>query len=181
MTRIDILKRADMNQEQGRVYDEVEAEGGPLGGPYWAYIRNPELMRLCQDVSGCLRASALSGRERQIAILATIRHWGAHYPWAVQVRNSLAEGVDQEIVDTINARKAPALSDPREKAAYDVATELLAERGLSDATYTAAEEAFGVETLVSLVAVVGNFSMVCCTANAFDVTPPDAAPARLAG
>lgn len=180
MTRIDIIKRADMNEDQGRVYDDVEAEGGPLAGPYWAYIRNPKLMRLCQDVSNCLRAGPLSDRERQIAVLTVVRHWGGNYPWAVQVRGSLAAGVDQEIVDAINARQTPDLPDPREKMAHEVAKELLAEKGLSDATYTAAEAAFGTEALVDLVSVIGYFSMVCCTANAFDITPPDSVPARLA-
>ena len=180
MTRISILKRGDMNDEQGKVYDAIEAAGGPLGGPYWAYIRNPTLMRLAQDVSNCLRASDLSDRERQIAVLTVVRHWGGEYPWAVQVKASLAAGVDQEIVDAINARQTPKLSDPREKAAHEVAGELLAEHGLSDATYANAAKQFGEEELVALVAVIGQFSMVCCTANAFDVTPPDAEPARLA-
>lgn len=179
MTRIKIIDRAEMNDEQGSLYDTIQKEGGPVGGPYWAYIRNPKLMRLAQDVSNCLRAGPLSDRERQIAILTVIRFWSANYPWAVQVRNSLASGVDQDIVDAINARKDPGLTDPREQAAYNVAKELVADHGLSDATYAAAEKAFGVEDLVDLVAVIGQFSMVCCTANAFDITPPDSAPARL--
>lgn len=180
MTRIKILDRDDMNAEQGKVYDDVKAAGGPLGGPYWAYIRNPALMRLAQDVSNCLRASDLSDRERQIAVLTVVRHWGGQYPWAVQVKASLAAGVDSEIVDAINARQTPPLSDAREKAAHKVAKELLADHGLSDATYAEAEGLFGDEQMVALVAVIGQFSMVCCTANAFDVTPPDAEPARLA-
>jgi 4-carboxymuconolactone decarboxylase len=180
MTRIAILKRDEMNEEQGRVYDEVEAAGGPLGGPYYAYIRNPALMRQAQDLSNCLRAASLSGRERQIAILTIARHWGAAYPWAVQVRASLAAGVDQDIVDAINAGDVPDLSDARERVAHEVAKELLADRGLSDATYAAAEAAFGVEDLVDLVATIGQFSMTCCTANAFDITPPDTVPYRLA-
>lgn len=176
MTRIDIIKRADMNEAQGRVYDEVEAEGGPLGGPYWAYIRNPKLMRQCQDLSNCLRTGALSPRERQIAVLAVARFWSAAYPWAAQVRASLAAGVEQEVIYAINARQAPDVADAREKAAYDVATELLANQGLSDATYAAAVEAYGEEHVVDLVATVGQFSMTCCTANAFDISPPDGAP-----
>jgi 4-carboxymuconolactone decarboxylase len=179
VTRIKVLKREEMNKEQGQVYDAIKAAGGPVGGPYWAYIRSPKLMRVCQDVSNTLRDSALSGRERQIAVLVAVRHWGAKYPWAVQVRASQQAGLDQETIDAINARKAPKLADPREKAAYDVATELVANRGLSDATYAAAEKAFGVEQLVALVAAVGWFCMVSCTANAFDITPPDDAPARL--
>ncbi len=69
MTRIAILKRDEMNPEQGKLYDDVKAEGGPLGGPYWAYIRFPRLMRLAQDISSCLGQGGLSKRERQMAIL----------------------------------------------------------------------------------------------------------------
>lgn len=180
MTRIRILNRTDMNAEQGRVYDEVKAAGGPVGGPYYAYIRNPKLMRISQDLGNCLRDSSLSGRERQIAILTVIRHWGAKYPWAVQVRGSLTAGVDQDTIDAINARRAPRLDKPRERLAYEVATELMTKHGMSDATYDAAAKAFSEEELVALVAVIGQFSMVSCTANAFDITPPDEAPARLA-
>ncbi len=179
MTRFAIVKREQMDAEQGRVYDDIEKEGGRLGGPYWAYIHNPKFMRIHQDMSNYFRACPLSGRERQIAILAVVRHWGAKYPWAAQVRTSLQFGVDQATIDDINARRTPKLADPREKAAYDVAVELLANKGLSEATYAAAEKAFGINQLVDVVSAIGFFSMVCCTANAFDITPPDNYPARI--
>lgn len=181
MTRIRVLKREEMNEEQGRVYDEAKAAGSPVGGPYYAYIRNPRLMRASHEMGNCLRESSLSGRERQIAVLTTIRHWAAQYPWAVQVRGSLAAGVDQATIDAINSRRVPPLRDTRERLAHEVAKELLANRGLSNATYDAAAKAFREEELVALIAVVGQFSMVCCTANAFDITPPEEAPARLNG
>ena len=180
MTRITILEREDMNAEQGKVFDDIKESGSPTGGPFWAYIRHPVLMRLTSDLGGYLRESDLSGRERQIAVLTVIRFWGGNYPWAVQVRSSLDVGLDQEIVDAINRRRDPPITDPRERAAYQVASELVSTHRLSDQTYAAAEAAFGVDQLVNLVAAVGHFSMVCCTANAFDLTPPDDAPARLA-
>lgn len=181
MTRFNILKREDMNEEQRQLCEDIEAAGGQVrGGPYWAYIRNPGFMRLHNDMSQYIRACPLTGRERQIAVLAVVRHWNAKYPWAVQVRASLAEGVEQAIIDAINRREQPNLTDPGEAAAYEVARDLVTDKGLSDATYTAAEKQFGLEKLVDLVSSIGFFSMVCCTANAFDITPPDDAPARLA-
>ncbi len=179
MTRMRILDREDMNDEQGALYDKIGEEGGPRAGPYWAYIRQPSLMRLCQDVGNWFRGAALSGRERQIAVLTVVRFWDAEYPWAVQVRASLAAGVDQEIVDAINARRDPGLSDPREAMAREVAIQLLNNHSLPDETYAAAEALFGEEDLVSLISVIGYFGMVATTANAIDATPPDDAPARL--
>ena len=96
------------------------------------------------------------------------------------MRASLAVGVEQAVIDAINARQRPGLTDPGEQAAYDLARELVADKGVSDATYAAAQALFGLEKLVDAVAAIGFFSMVCCTANAFDITPPDDAPARLA-
>ena len=179
MTRMRILDREDMNEEQGALYDRIGEEGGPWAGPYWAYIRHPSLMSLCQDVGNWFRGSALSGRERQIAVLAVVRFWDAEYPWAVQVRASLAAGVDQAVVDAINERRDPGLTDPREKMALEMATQLLNTHRLTQETYEAAESLFGEEDFVALVGVIGYFGMVATTANAIDATPPDDAPARL--
>lgn len=179
MTRMKILGREDMNDEQGALYDQIGEEGGPRAGPYWAYIRHPKLMRLCQDVGNWFRESDLSGRERQIAVLTVVRFWDANYPWAVQVRASLAAGLDQDTIDAINERRDPGLTDPREKMAYEVASQLVNNHRMSDETYADAEKLFGDAGLVALVGAAGYFGMVATTANAIDATPPDDAPARL--
>ena len=180
MTRITVLERAEMSAEQGKVFDEVAASGNPTGGPFWAYVRHPALMRLTSDLGGYLRDCGLGARERMIAVLTVIRFWDAHYPWAVQVRNARAAGLEKEVVDAINAREDPPIEDPRERLAWQVATELLSTHRLSEQIYGAAEAAYGTDQLVNLVAAIGHFSMVSCTANAFDLAPPDSAPARLA-
>jgi hypothetical protein len=62
-----------------------------------------------------------------------------------------------------------------------VARDLLANKGLSDAAYAAAEKTMGTDHLVALVASVGAFSTTCLTTIAFDVTAPKDAPTPLAG
>ncbi len=107
MARIAIIDRADMNAEQARVYDAAKASGGPVGGPYYAYIRLPKLFEASQNMRACLSAGPLSRREQQIVNLAVARHWNARYPWYAQVRNSLSIGIEQAVVDAINARGTP--------------------------------------------------------------------------
>ena len=179
MPRIPIIDRADMNAEQARVYDVAKQTSGIVGGPYYAYIRLPKLFEACQNLRGALSSGQLSAREQQIVNLTVARHWGARYPWFAQVRRSLAVGIDQPAIDAINARKVPNLSDARERTCFLVANELLANKGLSDKTYAAAEKAMGLETLVALVATVGSFSMTCLTANSFGIEPPDLNPTPL--
>lgn len=179
MTRIAILKPEDMNAEQRAVIEASKAAGKPYGGPFWAYIRNPKLMQTLHNMADCIGDSTLTGREQQIATLTVARFWNANYPWAAQSRNGLKVGLKQTEIDAINARAALPSASPRELLAHKIANELLADKSLSDATYAAAAATFSTEELVALVARVGSFSMTCCTANAFDITPGDDAPDRL--
>jgi len=180
MTRIAIIDRADMNAEQARVYDAAKQSSGIVGGPYYAYIRLPKLFEACQTLRESLSAGPLSHREQQIANLVVARHWNARYPWFAQVRRSLAVGIAQAVIDAINARKTPNLADARERTCFAVTRELLANKGLSDETYAAAEKTMGLESLVALVATTGSFSMTCLTAATFGIDPPPANPTPLA-
>jgi hypothetical protein len=169
-----------MNAEQARVYDAAKQSSGIVGGPYHAYIRLPKLFEACQNLRACLFSGPLSRREQQIVNLVVARHWNARYPWFAQVRNSLAAGIDRGVIDAINARKIPSLTDPRERTCFAVASELLASKGLGDETYAAAEKTMGLESLVALVATTGSFSMTCLTAATFRIDPPPENPIPLA-
>ena len=68
-----------------------------------------------------------------------------------------------------------------QRACFAVAKEILAHKGLSDASYAAAEKTMGPEHLVALVAVIGAFSMTCITAGTFQIDPPANDPVPLAG
>ena len=107
MARIAIMDRAEMSAEQGRVYDAAKAASGIVGGPYTAYIRLPKLFEACQSLRASLAGGPLSRREQQIVNLVVARHWGARYPWFAQARASLAVGLEQAVIDAINARKTP--------------------------------------------------------------------------
>ena len=181
MPRIPLIERADMNAEQARVYDAAKQSSGIVGGPYYAYIRLPKLFEAAQNLRKSLSGGPLSQREQQIVNLVVARHWNARYPWFAQVRRSLSVGIDQSVIDAINAHKTPNLADAREKTCFTVASELLTHKGLSDQTYAAAEKTMGLESLVALVASIGSFSMTCMTAGTFGIEPPAANPTPLAG
>lgn len=179
MTRIDAIAREDMDDAQARVHDAAKEAGNPVGGPFSAYIRIPELFEKAQDIRTALSAAPLSERERQIVYLMVSRHWGARYPWYAQARNGLKIGLDRAVIDAINARQTPTLSDARERICYEVSHELLTSQVLSDASYAAAKEVMGETDLVALVFATGQFMMTCCTANAFNLEPPADEPVPL--
>ena len=59
---------------------------------------------------------------------------------------------------------------------FAVAKKLLANKGLNDDSYAAAEKTFGLKPCVT----VGSFSMTCLTAATFQVDPPPKNPIPLA-
>jgi 4-carboxymuconolactone decarboxylase len=138
------------------------------------------LFEACQNLRASLASGPLSRREQQIVNLVVARHWNARYPWFAQVRGALAVGIEQPVIDAINAREIPKLADARERTCFVVARELLVDRGLRDETYATAQDTMGLEALVALVASTGSFSMTCLTANTFGIDPPPANPTPLA-
>jgi 4-carboxymuconolactone decarboxylase len=180
MARIKILDRAELNAEQGRVYDAAKASTGIVGGPYYAYIRIPALFEAAQTMRTCMGSGPLSKREQQIVNITVARHWNSRYPWHAQVRNSLSIGLERTIIDAINARKTPDLTNARERTCYTVATEILTSKGLSDASYAAAVATMGEVDMVALVATVGSFTTTCITAGTFKIDPPADDPIPLA-
>ena len=134
----------------------------------------------CQGLRNSLSSGPLSRREQQIINLVVARHWNAQYPWYAQTRASLAAGIDQSIIDAINARKTPELPDARERTCYTVARDILANKGLADDAYAAAVKVMGEKDMVALVATTGSFSMTCMTAGTFKVDAPSPNPTPLA-
>jgi hypothetical protein len=178
--RIAILDRADVNTEQSRVYDAAKQSTGIVGGPYYAYIRLPKLFEACQNLRASLSSGPLSQREQQIVNLIVARHWNARYPWFAQVRRSLAIGIEQAVIDAINAHGNPSLADAREHTCLVVARELLARRASATKPIPPLEKTMGLESPVALVASIGSFSMTCMTANTFGIDAPAENPTPLA-
>jgi 4-carboxymuconolactone decarboxylase len=173
---------AEMSAEQKSVAERIKKSIGQpqVGGPYSAWINRPELASRILALSDYIRQSSVPPRLKMLAVLLSIRHWGADFPWSAQVPRALEAGLSQSIITAIGEGKTPSFSDLDEEAVYQLATELLERRALSDATYRRALDRVGQGELVELVAIVGHFSTVSLTAIAFDIHParPPATPLK---
>lgn len=174
MSRIREIPPENMSPEQAEAYQALRASGALVGGPNIAYLRIPRFLPTNQAVVGYIRSSSLPPRLRQIVILRTVKFWGAKFAWGHHVPNSLKEGVEQEIIDAIDAGREPASASPRDRAALRVCAELLETRRLGDDAYRAAIELFGENGLADIVVTIGFYSMTSLTLNTFDIDPPRA-------
>jgi 4-carboxymuconolactone decarboxylase len=175
MSRLPELRYEDMTAEQQRIHDEIAA--GPRGrveGPLKVWLHAPKLATHAHKLGAHARfQSALPPSLSEIAILVTGASWRAKFEWYAHARLAREAGIADDVIEAIRKGEEPALRDDKARAVYAVARELHRTRALSDATFANAEAVLGLGALVDLVGIVGYYTLVSMTLNAFDVPTPD--------
>ena len=175
MSRLPDLRYEDMTAEQQRVHDEIAA--GPRGrveGPLRVWLHAPKLATHAQKLGAHARFdSSLPPALSEIAILVTAATWQSDFEWYAHARLAREAGIPETVIEAIRRREEPSLPDKKARAVYTVSRELHRRRSLSDATYAAAEQALGRAALVDLVGILGYYTLVSMTLNAFEVPTPD--------
>ena len=172
---IDAIAGGDRGRN--RPFESLLDERGGLAGPFNAWVHRPDLGIVIQRLGERLRFhGTLPGAAREIAILTVGAKWMAEYEWWAHVRVGRREGLSQEAIDAIHRGERPPLSDPLEGAVYDFTAGLLGHGRVDSVTYEAAHTQIGDEGLVELVTLVGYYTLVSFTLNAFDVALPAGEP-----
>jgi 4-carboxymuconolactone decarboxylase len=84
--------------------------------------------------------------------------------------------VPEAAIEAIRLGKTPSFTDPKEKAVYDLFSELYASKGVSDATYEAAVAALGEKGLVEVINVNGFYSIVATIVRTTGIGPRPGTP-----
>ncbi|HEX5079572.1 MAG TPA: carboxymuconolactone decarboxylase family protein [Geminicoccaceae bacterium] len=175
MSRLPDLPYEAMTAEQRRVHDEIAA--GPRGkveGPLRVWLHVPELATHAQKLGAHARFhSLLPPPLSELAILVTAAAWRSDFEWYAHARLAREAGIADNVIEAIQAGEKPSLPDDKARAVYAVARELHTTRALSDETYAIAEAALGHAALVDLVGILGYYTLVSMTLNAFRVPTPD--------
>src|SRR5579864_5328321 len=143
--RFKPLTYAELTPAQKTMVEHLFAgERGGMGGPFNVTLRSPEMGDLAQELGAELRFhSALSAKQRELAIILTARDWTAQYEWYAHARLALQAGVSKDAVDAIAAGKKPTSLGPDEMPVYNFVTELLKTRQVSDPVFNAARAKLG--------------------------------------
>ncbi len=180
MARIPVLTRDDMSAEGQQVHDEVMASTGRVGlGPSVGYAHAPGLWRLNNDSTAYQFDASLTAAQVRLVAVMTARRWNAPYPWAAQAAGALRAGVGLEVVEAINERRAPPLTDATDAAVYACARELLDTGTLGEAGFRAAEKALGHTRVADIIGVIGHFTTTSLMANYVADEPPADAVSKL--
>jgi 4-carboxymuconolactone decarboxylase len=134
-----------------------------------------------QSLGECLRYdTSLGPLLSELAILVTARFWTSHFEWYAHKRYGLEAGIDPTIIDAIATRQPPAFTDPKMHLVYDYATTLHHQHGVPAALHEAAVASLGENGVVELVGLLGYYTLVSMTLNAFEIGLPEGETPELA-
>ncbi|MGA8612298.1 MAG: carboxymuconolactone decarboxylase family protein [Xanthobacteraceae bacterium] len=181
MARIEDVKREKLSPQQQQLHDNFlrSRPHKTLTGPFSVLIHTPDIAEPTDKLVNYYRGTTKLGRRLiELIILLVVRSATAQYAWSVHEPHALNAGIPQETIDAIRARKRPDLGREDERVIYDLVTELLANKTLSNATFERAKAALGLEGLIEAVTCTGFYGMIGFVLNAFEI-PPQPGPAPL--
>ena len=185
--RFALTPLTEMTPEQRAVADAImkgprASVGSPaaaagatsLSSPFNVWNRRAELADRLQKLGEYIRfRSSLPPRLNEFAILVTAREWNAHYEWFAHHRLAMLAGLDPAVAEDVKQGRVPTNMKPDEQVVYDFTREMHKHRGVSDATFKRALDAFGEQGVADLIAVNGYYVLVAMTVNVDRTPMPD--------
>jgi len=179
VSRLESKELGDLSAAQQEVFDKIVAarpvkpKGAHVGGPFDAWISNPEMGRRLLGLGDFFRfRTSVDRRYVELAILVTGQRWQAQFEWFAHEPMARDAGVPEAVIQAIKVGTEPEMSDPGDLAVFNLARELQDERTLSDAVFSAAKDQFGETGVVELIGLCGFYGLVSMTLNGLDVELP---------
>lgn len=174
MSRLQIIDREALTPEDQAVWDRIAAVRTGVRGPFGVLMHVPALAGRVAALEDYFRFdAALPPIDRELVIMATAREMGARYPWARHEARGREVGTRTEAIEAVRADGTLEQLTARERLLVEIVRSLLRTHTLSDALYTQALAELGRRQLIETVALLGHYSLIGLTVNAFDVAPPD--------
>ena len=171
--RLDKLTYEQLTPEQKVAWDEVVA--GPrkkMHGPFFIWLHSPELLSRGQKLGLYARyQSSLPQRLSELCILMMAAHWKAAGEWVDHAPIARDLGVDAAALEDLRKGRPAQFKQADEKAAYELAQELLNKRDVSDATYARVKAVLGERGILDLIAVLGYYGLIAMSMKTFALTP----------
>jgi 4-carboxymuconolactone decarboxylase len=166
--------------EQHSAWDEVVLSRGRIGGPFAVLLRSPKLLTRLQRVGAYLRFdSMLPAHLSELVILLVARAWTQNFEWAVHAPIAREAGLHSDIIEAISEGTRPTDAPEDVVLVVDFCTELMQQRGVSDAVYARSLALLGEQGVVEMTAIVGYYTTLAMVMNVARTHPPAGSSGQL--
>jgi 4-carboxymuconolactone decarboxylase len=178
MARVPLVSRDGIPQQLQEAFDEVVSHRGAnnvvSSGPTSVLINSPEAARRGVRFANFLAdESSISAKHRELAILITARGLDCQFIWDAHAASGQGAGLGQSLINALRDNQPLPPGPADEVALITYGLEFFRSHRVSDATFNAALEQFGTETLVELTALMGYYSLLAFQSLAFAIDLPE--------
>ncbi|MCP4179131.1 MAG: carboxymuconolactone decarboxylase family protein [bacterium] len=180
MKRISILDKEELSTEQLEIYNKILASRPSIAGPFEAWLHSPEFADKAQEVGKFVRFNtSLSSNLSELVILTVARYWNCQNEWSIHEPFAVDAGLDRKIINAINHSEKIEFNNEKESIVYDYTKQLLEKQFIEDSLYAKILNSFNEKTIVELTGLIGYYSMVALTLNAFQIRVPQKVAPKL--
>lgn len=136
MARVKYLQRSDQAATNGALWDRLESERKvPTANIFRALANAPQILDQFLSYANAIRASSISPRLRELAILTVGHCTDSEYEIAHHQSHGLKAGITPEQLKAIPDFETSPLFDDEERAVMAFAKECTLKVNVSDATW----------------------------------------------
>ena len=170
-SRLPLPNPAEFTEAQQQTYDSIIRTRGSIDGPFLAWLHSSELAGHAEKLGNfCRWHTLLSARESELIILTVAAHYACEVEWQLHEPVAREAGLDEEIIAAIRRREKLGLDDERLSLLRGIALQMLETHRIEQSLYEKAQHVLGNQTLVETIGVMGYYSFVAATCNAFEMT-----------
>lgn len=174
MARLPERDRSDLKSEELQYYDAIAESRGSVRGPYGVLLHSPDLAARVAHTGTYVRYHLdLPEALRETIILATAREIKSQYEFYAHARLARQAGLAEETIQAIAQGTAPPGLAGDEAMLVQYVHELLRNHKISDATFNAVRDRFGMQKTLEITALIGHYLLVGQILAAFDVELPE--------
>jgi len=177
MNRLSPLNLEALTADQRQVYDTLRF--GPRGddkhklelaGPFGVWVRAPEIGVAVQALGKVARfGTSIKNDIRELAICTTGAYYRAKFEFAVHQELAHQEGISEQVTESLRTGQTPEFNSHEHRLCHSLAAGLLMNHHIDDQTYHDAVNCWGETGVIELVNIIGYYTIVALTLNAFEI------------
>ncbi len=169
--RIALPDPARLSPQGRRIYESILSTRGSLEGPFLAWLHAPQLADPAEKLGAfCRYGTHLQPMESEMLILLVAKAFRCDGEWQIHAPIAARVGLDPAAIGAIGVGRRPILPTERLATLHEFASELLGTHRVSAERFERTMHMLGTEGLVEVVGLVGYYTLVAMTLNAFEMT-----------
>ena len=170
MARLPNVNRDELKPEDQQYFDEIVGSRGSVRGPYGILLHSPQLAARVAHTGTYVRFDFdVPEALKELVIITTAREITSQYEFSAHARLAREAGVSDETIKAVADGTAPQGLSGDEEILVRYTEELVRDHKISDATFNAVQDRFGVQNTVNFTGLIGHYLLVGQILLAFDV------------